>query len=136
MKIFIAVLLLVVLTGCSDKNKVPAGIIPPEKMKLVMYDMMRSSEFLSGFVLYKDTSVNKIGESLNWYKSNPKMMSGLMDSIMVIPTPPNLVPKTDSIKPVSSDSVKRADSSRLRLMRSRQMGKDSILRQRGPLPTP
>ena len=154
MKVFIAFLLLLVITGCSDKSEVPAGIIPPGKMKLVMYDMMRSSEFLSGYVLYKDTSVNKVGESLKWYnkvweihkiaeddfrksyewyKTNPKVMSALMDSIMVIPTPANIVPKNDSIRPLAADSLRRPDSSRLKLLRSRQQGKDSIRRKRGVL---
>jgi len=152
MRFFIAAMLVMLITGCADKPVTPPGIIPPEKMEKVMYDLMRTGEFLSGYVLYKDTSVNKTGESLKWYnkvwelhkvseeefrksylwyKDNPKVMSALMDSIMVIPTPALPKPKDDSIHVLPVDSVQRKlDSNRQLLLRNRERMKDSIRRKR------
>ncbi|RYY53193.1 MAG: DUF4296 domain-containing protein [Chitinophagaceae bacterium] len=152
MKTFIAALLVFILAACSDKPATPAGVLPPEKMKLVMYDMMRTGEFLSGYVLYKDTSVNKVGESMkwyqkvwdihkiteadfrksyDWYQKNPQMMAAVMDSVMVIPTPPLAQPKTDSIHAVAVDTAQRKlDSGRQILLRNRERVKDSVRRKR------
>ncbi len=53
--------------ACSDKNELPKGILPRQKMQDVMWDIIRAEEFLNGFVIYKDTSIDKIAESKKWY---------------------------------------------------------------------
>ncbi|HKZ65001.1 MAG TPA: hypothetical protein VJ111_01530, partial [Chitinophagaceae bacterium] len=51
------------LLSCSDKNKLPKGVLPKQKMQEVMWDMIRTGEFLNSFVLYKDTAIDKVAES-------------------------------------------------------------------------
>ncbi|MET0636808.1 MAG: DUF4296 domain-containing protein [Chitinophagaceae bacterium] len=133
------------LTGCGSKKTIPKDIIPPDKMKLIMYDMLRTGEFLSGYVLYKDINVDKTAESMKWYNKvwqihkinedefrksyewyrlHPSEMEAVMDSVMVIPTPPNPV-HADSVV-VKSDSM-RQDSIRLRgLLKGRTPLQDSL----------
>lgn len=53
--------------ACSDNDKLPGGVLPPQKMEEVMWDMIRAGEFLHSFVLYRDSNVNKAGESQKWY---------------------------------------------------------------------
>lgn len=60
-------IILFVFSACSDKKKIPKGILPREKMQMVMWDMIRAEEFLDGFVFAKDTSIDKAAESLKWY---------------------------------------------------------------------
>ena len=55
------------LFNCSDKNKIPAGILPRQKMQEVVWDMTRTAEFLNVFVFNKDSSIDKIAESEKWY---------------------------------------------------------------------
>jgi len=95
---------LIILASCSGKNKLPAGIIPKEKMEAVMWDMMQADVFLSDFVLNKDTSLKKFEEhtklyekvfqihktnkeqfsrSFNYYRSHPTIMKDVLDSLNV-----------------------------------------------------
>lgn len=62
-----ALMLCIGLTACSGK-KVPKGIMEPEKMQAVMWDMIRAGEMLNGFVLYRDTLTNAVQESQRWYQ--------------------------------------------------------------------
>ena len=149
MRIFVAVCFVVLMSGCGDKSVTPKDIIPPAKMKWVMYDMMRTGEFLSGFVLYQDTIKDKTGESMKWYNKvwqthkiseaefrksygwyqlHPEVMQSLMDSIMVIPTPPLFVPKTDSVN-AKRDSLNRVDSIKKRTLLMRRGAVDSSRRR-------
>ncbi|RYY54424.1 MAG: DUF4296 domain-containing protein [Chitinophagaceae bacterium] len=159
MRITAVAFVLLLLSGCGDKAEIPKNIIPAAKMKLVMYDMMKSGEFLSGYVLYKDVDVNKTGESMKWYnkvweihkiseadfrrsyewyKNHPKVMSALMDSIMVIPAPPNPKPGPDSIVALpAADSIRRVDSiNRSKMIKGRERMRDSIRRHKGLLVRP
>lgn len=61
------ILTISILVACSDKDEVPAGILSRQQMQAVMWDMVRTGEFLNGFVLSKDTSIDKVGESQKWY---------------------------------------------------------------------
>lgn len=147
---FVAACLLLILAGCGPKPVTPEGIIPPPEMKLIMYDMMRAGEFLSGYVIYKDSVKNKIGESMKWYdkvwethhvseaafrksyqwyQDNPEMMQALMDSIIVIPTPAAPLPDTSSMK---KDSVLKVDSLRKRKLQATRALIDSARRRGRP----
>ena len=55
--------------SCGKKNKIPADILPPEKMEIVLRDMMRADQFLSDFVLNRDTSKKKEPESFSMYSN-------------------------------------------------------------------
>lgn len=62
-------LILLLCTGlsCGRRNEKPAGLIPEEKMTRMVWDMMRADQFLTDFVFSRDTSVDKLAESLRLY---------------------------------------------------------------------
>jgi hypothetical protein len=60
------ILLLVFIVACSEKR--PSDILPQEKMREVMWDMLKASEFLDGYVLNYDSSVNRVAETKAWYE--------------------------------------------------------------------
>ena len=66
MRYFFLVLLCFVVLACSRK-KLPPGVFPRDKMEDVIWDMMRTGQFLNNFVLYKDTTINIPGETRRWY---------------------------------------------------------------------
>ena len=94
----------------------------PDKMEKVLWDMMRTGEYLQIHVLYKDTALDKVAEShlwynkifelhgitkavfdssFKWYKQHPEWMSVIMDSIsrkkpLDFPAQPGTSPETDT----------------------------------------
>lgn len=133
-KLLLPVLLLAVLSSCGKKDPVPPGVLPPPKMQAVLWDLMRADQFLGDYVLNKDTSLNKVNESLRyyrqifalhkiskeefeksftWYQQHPQQFRALMDSIAAPPkeAPPLAVPDKDTAvteitAPVSDTSAK------------------------------
>lgn len=116
--------MMVLLIACSTKDKVPGNVLPPAKMQAVLWDMMRADQFLSDYVLNRDTSTNKEKESIklysriftfhnisreefkisfNYYRSHPKALQPLMDSM----SKQSLAAPT---LPVLADTVKLADT--------------------------
>lgn len=100
----ITVFCALLLVACGRKSRVPAGIMQPDKMEDVLWDMIQTGEFLSGFVLYRDTNINALIESkrwyekvygfhhvtqeefkrsYTWYQDHPDMMKQLLDSLSV-----------------------------------------------------
>jgi Domain of unknown function (DUF4296) len=94
--------ILFLLPGCKKSNKVPDGVLPPPKMQQVMQDMMKADQFLSDYVLNKDSTKDKDRESIQlynrvftlhnitkedfaksfaFYKAHPVQLQALMDSI-------------------------------------------------------
>ncbi|MBK6384791.1 MAG: DUF4296 domain-containing protein [Chitinophagaceae bacterium] len=121
MKIFFLLLFVVVIdAGCKSKN---SEVLPPKKMQALLWDMMRADQFLADYVLNKDTSINRITESLkhyqrifaihnvskeefqysfSYYRNHPVLFKAIMDSInepeKIIPVAPaSSEPLTDSI---------------------------------------
>jgi hypothetical protein len=108
----------VLFLSCKGKDHVPADVLPKDKMQAVLWDMMRADQFLTDFVLNKDTSLNKETEStkfyqqvfsihkiskedfqrsFTFYRSHPQMMKDLMDSVgrrSVNPPSPIALPDT------------------------------------------
>ncbi|MBM3915613.1 MAG: DUF4296 domain-containing protein [Sphingomonadales bacterium] len=91
----------ILMVCCSDK-KVPSGVLPPDKMQEVVWDMMRADQFVVGFVLPKDSSLQRETEKIKWYnrvlaihkvserqfkesfryyQTRPDLMAVIMDSI-------------------------------------------------------
>lgn len=69
MKIFFSIFLLsFLLFACSDKDKLPKGVLPVKQMREVMWDMIRAGEYLNIYVLNKDSSVDKVAVSQKWYE--------------------------------------------------------------------
>lgn len=95
------VLSFILLMACSQ-SKVPSGILPPEKMKPLLFDMMRADELVTGYVL-RDTSLKAKQEhqkmyeqvfaihktsktefykSLKFYQQHPNINKVLFDSLL------------------------------------------------------
>ena len=129
-KFLLAGLILSILFSCSDKDKVPAGILSRQKMREVVWDMTRTAEFLNNFVFNKDSAIDKIAESEKWYKkvyqlhkttkeefeksyayyqAHPDLMRELLDS---------LSKRTMSHRPPrpTKDSTIRSDSIQKRIL--------------------
>ena len=62
----LAILLLVV--GCSDKDKVPSGIIPREKMEKILWDMVQADQYVAIYLLKDSTRINVKMETLKLYQ--------------------------------------------------------------------
>ncbi len=124
---FLSFLILSFLLSCSDKNKLPKGVLPKQKMQEVMWDMIRAGEFLNGFVLYKDTAIDKVAVSQKWYnkvyqlykitktdfdrsyayyQDHPVLMKELLDSLSKKQVP---------VKPAIQDSTAIKDSIKKRI---------------------
>ena len=101
--IYFAICFLVL--ACS-KGARPKSVLPQEKMKVVMWDMMRADQFLTDYVFSRDSSIDRYMESskwygqilslhhisqdefkksFTWYSEHPAQMKILMDSIAAIP---------------------------------------------------
>lgn len=91
-----------VMIACSSREHLPAGVLPAEKMESLLWDLMRADQFLSDYVLSKDTSLNKSSESIKlyrqifmihgvtkqefresmiYYKAHPVQLKAIMDSV-------------------------------------------------------
>lgn len=100
-KYFLITFLFIFFNSCSDKNKIPQGILPKKKMEAIIWDMVRTGEFLTNYV-FKDTSIDKTAKSLEWfdkvysfhhvtryefeksynyYKEHPVLMKEIVDSL-------------------------------------------------------
>jgi len=89
------------LISCKDQNKLPKGVLPQNKMRDVMWDMMNAGQYMSAYVLTKD-SLDKIAESTKvygqvlqlhavtkeefeksytYYREHPELMKTILDSL-------------------------------------------------------
>ncbi len=114
---FFLILVIVALHACSDKSKPPKEILPKDKMQAVLWDVMRTGEYLYNHVLYKDTAMDKAAQSqlwyekiyqlhnisasdfkksYEWYKKHPQLMQEILDSIVKIE--PFTIPVLDTLQ--------------------------------------
>ena len=56
------------LVTCTKKTGIPRDVLPQKKMQAVLWDMMRADQFLTDFVINKDTSANRDTESIKLYR--------------------------------------------------------------------
>jgi hypothetical protein len=96
--------LIIVLISCASNNRVPSDILPVEKMKLVIWDLVKADEFILNYKL-KDSTFKKEDESirmynqvldihsvneaefkksLNFYENNPLLLKSVFDSLNVM----------------------------------------------------
>ena len=95
----------VIAAGCSDKNSVPSGILPREKMENVLWDMIQADQYAT--VLAKDSTAHiadlkverlrlydqvfrlhdvsreKFQKSYQYYSDHPELSQELFDSLLV-----------------------------------------------------
>jgi len=96
------VYILLLTAGCSTENGISNGVLTQKKMQAILWDLMRADEFLAGYVLNKDSTLDKTTESLKYYQhifaihkvnkeefqhsfsfylSHPALLRAIMDSI-------------------------------------------------------
>ena len=106
--------------GCKSRNKIPKNILPQAKMEAVLFDMIRADKFLTDFVFYKDTSLNKdtssiklyqqifrihhtskqeFQQSFSFYRAHPDLFKIVLDSLYARSIRSNNVPGTNIYKP-------------------------------------
>jgi hypothetical protein len=113
--------LLACLLSCKRKNKIPADVLSKEKMGAVLWDLMRADQFLTDFVISKDTAVNRDSASINFYRrilaihgitreelqrsflfynAHPALLKQIMDSMAVVKPKLDVAPepKIDTAK--------------------------------------
>lgn len=97
--LYIFLFILLVLSGCESKTRIPPDVIPINKMKMVLWEMEMADQQASGkFLLSKDSlrmeatslyqqvftkyKTNKAAfyKSFAFYESNPDIMKVLFDS--------------------------------------------------------
>ena len=136
--------IIVFITSCSNRNKVPKGILAPPKMQEVLWDMISAGEFLNGYVLNKDSidrfaessviygkvlqfhqvSRNQFEKSYLYYRQHPALMKIILDTLSKRQIPPEeLDEKPDTIeqvKPVElADTLKKLDTALRKIRRQR-----------------
>jgi hypothetical protein len=102
----IAILLvsLSLLNSCGNKDKLPAGVLKPDKMQAVLWDVIKADVFTTDFIK-KDSSKNAAAEnaklqqqifaihkitkadfynSYDYYKENTVEFKTIIDSMVVV----------------------------------------------------
>ena len=102
MRSWILLSLLFFFVACEDKNKLPEGVMPKEKMQAVLWDFIEADAFSKKFVkkdtALKDTIVNielqqqifslyKIDRSIfeksyTYYSAHTDLMKAILDSMI------------------------------------------------------
>jgi Domain of unknown function (DUF4296) len=100
-KFFLLSLALIFILACRRGEQIPNNVLSKEKMQAVMWDMMNASQYLSLYVLSKDSvdkkaetvriygqvfQVNQITKaqfekSYEYYRDHPALMKVIMDSL-------------------------------------------------------
>lgn len=96
-------LCLTVFISCGNKNKIPEGVLTPDKMQAVLWDVIKADAF-TGEIVRKDSakktadvnlklqqeifSIHKITrddfyKSYDYYKENPGKLKVIMDSMII-----------------------------------------------------
>ncbi len=104
MRIVIPVLAACLLLSACQRNKLPKGVLPKEKMEAVLWDMIQADEFLREYMLNKDSLLSDTAESIrmyervfqfnktsreefktsfDYYRTHPVLMKEILDSLNV-----------------------------------------------------
>jgi len=93
---------LLMLQACKNKDTIPEGILKPEKMQVVLWDVIKADAFTADFIK-KDSAKNAAVENLklqqqifaihkitkadfynsyDYYKSNTPLFKKILDSVV------------------------------------------------------
>jgi hypothetical protein len=103
MRIIAGLIAMLLLAACTDKDRLPSGIIEKDKMGQILWDMMEADQYASIY-LAKDTARANIkmetlklyqevfqlhhvtreefSKSFTWYRERPDLTRGLFDSLL------------------------------------------------------
>ncbi len=88
-------------SSCSSKNKVPSGIIQPDEMGTMLFEVTMAEEFVNGYVakdssrnreaeiqkeyqkilLLHEVSEKKFKDSYDFYRSHPGIFRTMIESL-------------------------------------------------------
>lgn len=123
------------LAACNKKNAIPGDVLPQKKMQAVLWDMMRADQFLTDYVMNRDTTANRDTESIKLYRAifaihhiskkefqrsfvfyneHPALLKPIMDSIAATKTDraPGQSAKPDSVNPIQKKVFRLLDTTR------------------------
>lgn len=69
MKSFFAVIMVLLVTACTNTTKLPEGVIPQNKMEGVLWDILQAERFSSLFLFKDSANVDVTLEKFNLYES-------------------------------------------------------------------
>ncbi len=101
MRAAIFILIIFLFAGCSPKNKIPAEILSPQKMRLIIWDLMRADEYANSYLVGKNAAElktertilyeqifqlhsvdqKKFSKSLSFYQTRPDLLKVITDSL-------------------------------------------------------
>ena len=94
MRVIYFILIVFFIAGCTQKNKIPRGILSQEKMRFIMWDMIRADEYANNF-LVKNASIDINSEKASLYEQIFKLHSTKADifkkSLTFYQAKPNLL---------------------------------------------
>jgi len=67
MVVLMVILCCVAGIGCSDKNSVPSGILPRDKMEQVMWDMAQADQYAALYLTKDSPRIDRKAETLRLY---------------------------------------------------------------------
>ena len=106
-------LIVVVIFGCRNENRLPPDIISADKMEVLIWDLLKADEVInqyyrsdstinptdSTFKLYNSVlQIHKVSEaefkeSFDYYRSNPEQLKSVIDSLQQRSTLPPQLPR-------------------------------------------
>lgn len=84
------------MAGCSSDNKIPADVLPPDKMKVMVWEMMladqlvlqepdryrgKNAELYGQIFSIHGTDKKSFYQSMAFYEGRPDLLKALMDSV-------------------------------------------------------
>lgn len=68
MRIVAGVLCMLLIAGCSEKDKIPSGVIGKDEMEKIIWDMMLADQYSSNYLVKDSAKVNVKIETLKLYE--------------------------------------------------------------------
>jgi Domain of unknown function (DUF4296) len=100
-KAFFVSFLVLIVTSCSPKKRIPQDVLPQPQMQAVLWDMLRTDEFVMNYFkndsvrskkdestkLYEEvfrihkTNREQFKKSMNFYNGHPDLLKVVLDSL-------------------------------------------------------
>ncbi|HWK08258.1 MAG TPA: DUF4296 domain-containing protein [Puia sp.] len=68
MRVVAGLLAILLAVGCSDKDKVPSGIIPRDEMEKILWDMVQADQYSALYLLKDSARINVKMETMKLYQ--------------------------------------------------------------------
>jgi hypothetical protein len=103
MRIVAGLLAVVMLAGCSGKDKVPSGVLPRAKMENILWDMVTADQYSAVYLVKDSARINiktedlrlyqqvfrlhgisrdEFRKSLRYYEDRPDLLRNLLDTVI------------------------------------------------------